>query len=509
MPNQDITTLIAGLQIEDPKLYQALMLLNERMLTVENDLFPLVRQSEEAELPDLPVLPPATFTFIFEPLSVELRWAAVDGATIYEVRKGTDWDTAFFQLRTTSLQADISPLPVGSHTFLLKSITPGGSYSLDFISLVIDVPQIGSIVISARAIDNNVLLNWNIPTSVFAISYYNFWKNNALIGIVRGNFTTYFEMVGGEYLYGISAVDVAGNESVRGEIPVTLAIPPDFVLESIYVSNLGALDTQAHGIYIEKAGTGTDLHFVFENQSGFATDPLHIYLALIQTTSTLVNCIRTPGPRLLACWLITNWQDHFTNRSWLSPRNQVDAGYPIYIQPGALTASYEEIVNYGAVFPNVIATISWSTQPITSGLINVRVLMAASTDGVTYGPMIAGASQFFEQIRFLKFKLEFTAEDDKSLAEFFNVTISLNVKKELDSGLVTANAGDITGTTVLFNKKFKDVESITLTVEAKEPVTAIYDFLDAANPTSFKVFALDSTGNRLTCPMSWKARGIV
>jgi len=281
------------------------------------------------------------------------------------------------------------------------------------------------------------------------------------------------------------------------------------VLESIYVSNLGALDTQAHGIYIEKAGSVNPVNFIFENQSGFTTDPTHIYLALIQTTSTLVNCVRTPGPRLLACWLITNWQQHFTNRSWLSPSNQISAGYPIYIQPAALTASYEEIVNYGAVFPNVIATISWSTQPITSGIINVRVLMAASTDGVTYGPMLPGASQFFEQIRFLKFKLEFTAEDDKTLAEYFNVTVSLNVKKELDSGFITANAGDITGTTVLFNKKFKDVESITLTVEAKEPITAIYDFLDVANPTSFKVFALDSTGNRVTYPMSWKARGIV
>jgi len=508
MPNQDITTLIAGLQIEDPKLYQALMLLNERMLTVENDLFPLVRQSEEAELPELPVLAPATFTFIFEPLSVELRWAPVDGATIYEVRKGTAWDTAFFQLRTTSLQADISPLPVGSHTFLLKSVTPGNSYSLDFISLVIDVPALGTPVISARTIDNNALLSWNIPTSVFAISYYNFWKNGGLVGIVRGNFTTYFEMVGGTFLYGISAVDVAGNESARGEIPVVLAIPPDFVLESIYVSNLGALDAQAHGIYIEKAGTETPLNFVFENQSGFTTDPTHIYLALIQTSSTLVNCVREPGPKLLACWLITNWQQHFTNRSWNSPKNQTDAGYPIYIQPSALTGSYEEIVNYGAVFPNVIATISWSTQPIV-GSVAVRVLMAASTDGVTYGPMLAGASQFFASIRFLKFKLEFTGEDDHALAEFFNVTISLNVKKELDSGLVTANAGDITGTTVPFNKKFKDVESITLTVEAKEPITAIYDFNDIANPVSFKVFALDSTGNRVTYPVSWKARGIV
>jgi len=507
-----VTFLITGRQNIDPKLFEAITILNDQISRITLAISPIVKALSQRSVSAILLIPPTDFGYSIERVSIRLFWTRpeIDGVINYELRfGGADWETADFVLRTQSTQVNVVPFIGLIGLYRVKTMNDLGQYSAEEASVTVIVTAPAAPTLSARTIDNNVLLSWNIPVSDFSISYYNLWKNKGLIGIVRGNFTTYFEMVGGTYLYGISAVDVAGNESTLSEIPVTLAIPPDFVLESIYVSNLGALDTQAHGIYIEKAGSVNVVNFIFENQSGFTTDPTHIYLALIQTTSTLVNCIRTPGPKLLACWLITNWQQHFTNHSWSSPKNQVDAGYPIYIQPGALTGSYEEVVNYGAVFPNVIATISWSTQVVTSENISVIVKMAASTDGVTYSPMIAGASQFFDQIRFLKFRLEFTAESDHALAEFFNVTVSLNVKKELDSGFVTANAGDIAGTTVLFNKKFKDVESITLTVEAKEPVTAIYDFNDIANPTFFKLFALDSAGNRVTYPVSWKARGIV
>ena len=55
----------------------------------------------------------------------------------------------------------------------------------------------------------------------------------------------------------------------------------------------------------------------------------------------------------------------------------------------------------------------------------------------------------------MKLKLEFTLENDKAVTELFNLTISLSVKKELDSGIVDALAGDIGGTQVFFNKPFQ------------------------------------------------------
>jgi len=510
MANQDITTLIAGLQIEDPKLYQALMLLNERMLTVENDLFPLVRQSEDQELADVPPVAPTGFIYELTPLTVRMKWNQVEGAPRYEIREGTEWDTGFFAVRTTSQQADLPPMLEGTHYFMLKSISAGGLYSLDMTTLTVVIPVGGAPSVTAQVIDNNVLLNWTVPSSAFAIDYYILRRGESEIGRLKGNFTVWFEMIGGVYTYSVQAFDVAGNAGGIGIVSATLTTPPDFILEAVRVSTLGAYTSgPPHYVYLQLLASFGDVNYQYAPRPGFEVADPHFYFAELTVSSTLYQVVRMPGPKLLCCWAIQDWQTHFTSRSWLDPKDQVDAGYPIYIQPGVLTGYYEETYDYGAVFNNNIVTVSWTEQPLTSYGMTTVVRMAVSLDGVTYTPYVEGASQFYESIRFMKLKLEFTLENDKAIHEVFQLTISLSVKKELDSGIVDALASDYYGTQVFFNKAFKDVDSITLAVESKEPVTAIYDFLDQPNPTYFRVFALDSSGNRVSYPMSWKARGII
>lgn len=510
MANLDLSSLIAGLQISDPKLYQALSLINDRLGDIEEELFPLTRQAEEIATIESALAPPATLTFTFTPLTVRFNWPSVAGAAGYEIRKGTSWDTASFQLRTTSLQADIDPLPVGSHTYLIKTITNTGVYSTFAVSCVVDVPNLGTPGLTSQVIDNNVLLRWTTPASSFAISYYILRRNNSDIGHVTGNFTTYFEIIGGDYVYSISAVDVAGNEGPQGATNVRLSIPADFVLESFRTSGLGSfVQDSTFFVYLEVTGPLGDVNFRYAVQVGFESEVTHFYYAQTNVTSTLNNVILMDGPKLLACWAATTFQNHFTNNSWLTPKNQVDAGYPIYIQPAALTGYYEEIYDYGGTFANTIITIQYGAIPITADPVTITVKMSVSDDGVNFSAYTTGASQFFTSFRHLKFKLEFANSTDKALVEVSNVTIALNVKKEIDSGTVTANASDVNGTTVNFTKAFKDVESITLTVGALEPVIAIYDFTDVPNPTSFKVFAFDSSGNRITYPVAWKARGVI
>jgi hypothetical protein len=194
----------------------------------------------------------------------------------------------------------------------------------------------------------------------------------------------------------------------------------------------------------------------------------------------------------------------------LDIQDQLDAGYPIYIQPTAVTGSYEEVVDYGLNFNNVIVSIIWNTNQITTSTVNIIVRMAVSDDGITYTPFTDGAVQFFATFRYLKFRLEFTAEDDKAIIEIYNLTIRLDVKRENDGGEVEALASDVGGTVVFFNKDFKDVESITCTVKSvTEPYIVIFDFLDAPDPTSFSVYVFDTTGNRVSKTVEWKARGIV
>jgi hypothetical protein len=508
--NQDIQTLISGLQIDDPKLWQALSLLNDRLVNVEEDLFPIVRQSEAVITADLAATPPPLFSFAFEPLSVRFNWTAGDNGHQYEIRQGTIWDTASFILRTVSLQADIDPLLVGSYHYLIKAITRSGSYSADATPLDVVVPAIGRFTVTARTIDNNVLLSWGVPTSVFAIARYMVYRETTLLGNSGGNFATYFEMLAGTYNYYVQAIDVAGNLSVREIVTVTLTIPPDYVLESIYTSQLCDTTVTLPFIYIEAPGAAPgSIDFRYDVYPPKASDPTHFYYNFVDITCTLSNVIRVSGPALLACWTAQTWQVHFTSRSWLNPKNQMDAGYPIYIQPSAVNGYFEETVDYGAIFTNLIVTISFTQQNLTADQVSTTVQMSVSTDGVSFTAPTPGASQFFSAIRFLRYRLIFTAPNDKALALISQVTVSLSIKKEMDSGTVSAVKTDVGGTQVNFSKKFKDVDSITLTVEAKEPVTAIYDFVDIPNPVGFKIFALDSTGNRITYDVSWKARGVV
>jgi len=466
MATKDITSLIAGLQLENPRLYQALEFLNSRIITVEEELFPLVRQAAELEVLEADLLPPTTLSFVFTPTTVRFIWTEVAGAAQYEIRKGVDWDTATFQLRSNSLQADIDPLLVGSHTYLIKTITAGGVYSVLATQCIVTVSALGTITITKAVIDNNVLLSWIAPTSTFRILNYKVKKDTVLIGTVDSTFFTRFENVAGTYTYTVTAIDVAGNESPASDIIVQVLTPPDYALQDQQTSALNG---------------------------------------------TRVNVPLLPGPKLLANWAPETFEVHFTSRGWLTPQNQVDAGFPIYIQPANLTGSYEEVIDYGVALNNVIGTITYNSFLVTPAeTMGVIIKMATSLDGVSYSAFTSGASQFLSTLRYLKFRLEFTGSSTKALMEIFNVVISLNVKRENDGGEVEALLTDVGGTDVFFNKPFKDVESLTATAKSTtEPFVVIINFNDIPSPTEFQVFVFDTTGNRVSKTVEWKARGVI
>ena len=313
-----------------------------------------------------------------------------------------------------------------------------------------------------------MLLRWTEPDASFDIDYYELFKNGVSIGYNDGNFAALFETSAGNYNYGIIAYDMAGNASPISTILVGVNQPPDFELFNTFVSTF---------------------------------------------PGTLVNAYRDSAlPSLLAPVDVTQtWLTHFSSHSWTTIQDQINAGYPIYAQPTPTTGSYEEIINYGAVINNIIANVTYnfayndSNHPVT-----IVIKMSGSTDGTTYSTPVAGAVQFFGSLKFLKLRLEFTGSDDKAFVSIYNLTVKLDVKRDLDSGTINALASDVGGTLVTFNKIFKDIDSITLSTKSvTQPITAIYDFVDAPNPTSFRVYAFDSTGNRVSYLVTWKARGII
>ena len=462
----EVTTLIESLKFVEPRIYQALSLLNKQLESIRQDLDPLIVQSVIAASGVALIDPPGNFTALATGTIVRFTWTAATGATSYEIRKGADWNTATFQLKTNNLHADIDPLLYGSHTYLIKSIDSAGNYSLTSSQVIFVVNQIPAPTITVKTIDNNVLLNWTIPTSQFNIKHYIIKKDAVQTGLVTSTFTAFFELVSGTYVYSVIAVDIAGNVGTEATIAGIVNQPPDYALQDSRISALGG---------------------------------------------TRVNVILLTGPKLLANWLTETFQVHFTGRTWLTPQNQVDAGYPIYIQPAATTGSYEEVIDYGTILSNVIAVITYTKNLITSAAdVTVLVRMAVSDDGISYSAFTNGAAQFFSSVRFLKFRLEFTGASDKALAEFYEVKIDISVKRENDGGEIAAISTDANGTEVTFNKAFKDVETLTATVKSTtKPFVTVIRFVDIPNPVSFFVYAFDTTGNRVSKTVEWKARGII
>ena len=399
-------------------------------------------------------------------LSIQIAWGSVTNAQLYEIREGAVWATATFVLKTSSLSAALNPRLVGTYNMLIKAISPAAVYSNNAFAFNIVVPSMGSLVLSSSVIDNNVLLSWTIPTSSFQIDHYNVYRNTVKFAEIKSNFLARFEAAAGTYLFEVEAVDVAGNLTAKASASAQVKTPPDYVLQNSRLMDLAA--------------------------------------------STKVNAILDAG-KILACIdLVETIDAHFTSRGWASAQDQVTAGYERWIQDNLLTGSILDEFDYGTVLTNTVAVVSF-VKEVFSGTsdVTVAVKLSWSTDGVSWSSESIGEAQFIPSLRYLRTKLEFSAPNDDAMIYVSNVEINLSVKREVDSGSVNASVSDIDGTLVFFNKTFKDIDSLTATAESLTPITPITIFDDAPNPVSFRIMAFDSSGQRVTHVVDWKARGIV
>lgn len=462
-------SLIRGLNIDDPRLYECLMILCDQISDTTLAISPIVTTLTRRVASADTLIPPTGEGYTLTPTAIRLFWTrpAITGVLSYEVRfGGATWDDATFILRTQSTQVDVAPFTGSTGTFRVKTLNDIGNYSADEVLIVVNVVFPGAVIITGQVIDNNILLQWIPDLESFAIDYYEIQRDGVVQGIVKGTFISYFEVVSSSYTYTIIAVDIAGNRGVEASVELLVNQPPDYVLQDEHTSTLN--------------GTRT-------------------------------NVLLMDGPELLCCVASQTWQNHFTSRAWLDPQDQVTAGYPIYIQPANLTGSYEEVIDFGVLLSNVIAAVRFNTEMITFvGTMGIVVRLATSPDNVTYSAFTNGASQFLPSLRYLKVRLEFTASVDTLLMKLFNLVITLAVKRENDGGEETAVATDVGGTPVLFNKDFKDIESVTATVKTpQEPYNVVVDFVDVPNPTGFNVYVFDTSGARVTKTIEWKARGVV
>lgn len=479
---------IADLRKSDPKLWDALNIIITDLDAIVIQLNPVVAASKlfvaSVALPP-PVL---TFNYTLSLVSINFTWSepSPKGSTVfYEIRRGSTWASAALEIRTPSLGAALNPTAVGSQEYLIKTLNAAGVESTDTASVTVVVPALGTPVVSAQVIDNNVLLSWPAPSSSFSIVDYEIFKDGVSQGVIAGTWFNLFETVAGTYLYGIEARDIFPNTSPRGTVSAVVNEPPDFELHSELTPDLT---------------TGVHSNSYLESTDGKIYGPADI---------------------------TEQYQVHFSDHSWADPQAQVDDGgagrLNMFIQENPLTALWTSAeMDIGIILKNVIINYNHVAETIAGTTDPTITIEMRGGDTPGSGSWVGGFSQFFVSVRYVSVRVTITAAGASprdSMARFNNASMLVSVKNTIDGNVMTCLGGDAAGTQVDMpgvaanghgTKTFSDVASITLTpIETNNlAVTAIYDFVDAANPTDFKILCYDSAGRRVDAVVSWKVRGI-
>jgi predicted phage tail protein len=402
-----------------------------------------------------------------------LSWTEVAGSlatSVYEVRYGTTsstWATAAslgtVKGTTFSTQANWG----GTRRFFVAAIDLNGTTGAsNYFDAIVTLPI--QPVITQQVIDNNVLLQWTDSTQTLPIVYYELrkgttWAGATVIGTKQGKFTSVFETTSGTYVYWLAGIDSAGNYGTPGSISAQVNQPPDYVLKL-------NVDSTFSGTKTNLTALGVGL------------------LASVNTTET--------------------WQSHFTSRGWNTPQDQINAGYPFFAMPSATTGQYYEDINYGTVLAGtkVAATL---TSNVIAGATTITPSISVKKLVTDAWTVYAGVSSVFAtDFQYARIQYDFASAGGDDLLQITGLNIRLDSKIRNDSGNGTANAADSGGTVVNFNVSFVDVDSIALTPLATTAITAVYDFVDVPNPTSFKVLLFNSSGTRVSGAFSWSARGV-
>jgi fibronectin type 3 domain-containing protein len=500
---------------------------------------------------------PATMTATLENEQVLLQWASVPDLDLaeYEVRRGSSWDSSTFVGRARSTSLRVALVATGTTTWRVKAVDSIGLYSQDSASasftltaalapvttssfsgdqvvlrwnapispLPIDFYEVrfgttyasgtslgtvkgttfstkaqfsgtrrfwvaavdvngnagtaGSVdavtfgamapTVTTQVVDNNVLLFWNevqgaLPTSTYEIRRGTTWESGSLVGTKSGIFTTVFETVAGTYTYWIAAVDTAGFYGTPGSVTTAVNQPPDYVLKLDNFTSFGGTKSN-----MAESGDGA-------------------WLIPVNTTETFAQ--------------------HFTTRSWATPQAQVDAAFPIFIQPTLTTGYYEETIDAGALLAGSKVTVTVNGATV-AGSITVSTRISLSANGSTWTDYNNTSSVFGTNFRYVKYRITVTGADTTSLYRIAGINLRIDSKLISDAGSATCSASDAGGTTVNFSAPFVDVVSIEVTPKGTTPVIAVYDFTDVPNPTSFKILLFTTSGTRTSGDVSWSAKG--
>jgi predicted phage tail protein len=419
---------------------------------------------------------------IEKPGSFELNTSVVDNlasfswtspeATLpirhYELSRGDSLAgsavVAYVSANTHSFPADWE----GIETFWMVAVDTAGNRSaaqsneLEIVAPTAPIPR-------SEVIDNNVLLRWDngtgtLPIQTTEIRKGEIFASAEVLQKVDATFAAFFEFNAGDYTYWLVDIDSAGNYGTPVAMATVVSEPPDFVLQTAFSSDFS-------GTLERVVPTLTGIAFGINDQD--------------------------------------TYNDHFANSGFDTIQQQVDGGYPYFLQPiDHLTpAYYQETTDLLGVLKSSIITVSPTINKLAGdGVIEIDIeVRETDTDPWT---LHSNTKRVYAQnFRYLRITLRLVADSKHDLIEVTRLDVRLNVKIRNDAGSGVAAAADAGGTPVQFNVSFVDVASITVTPNTTTPVIPVYDFVDTQNPTSFLVYLFDKDGNRVDGDFSWAVRG--
>jgi hypothetical protein len=193
-------------------------------------------------------------------------------------------------------------------------------------------------------------------------------------------------------------------------------------------------------------------------------------------------------------------------------QDAIDDGYTAFLSPSPIQTAYIRFkYDYTVTFGSSFIDFSWSEESLTGGSLEVIPSIYVSEDDITY-TTFAGTSQVFaENFRYVIFELKVRSSDVNSVSKFSEFRGVLSLERDEETQIITALLGDVSGTTLTFQKAYLDVEDIQVSVNSSTPAFPVYDFDFSIVPagSTAQIYVFDEDGNRITREVTARIRGAV
>ena len=389
--------------------------------------------------------------------------------------------------RTDALALSVPAVTAGDHSFMVRAVDNSGNIGpWGYADFVAQAP--GRVTFfDCSAVDNNVMIYYTAPNFVFfPIKEYLIEDISdglgAEVGRTDANFFADIRSAAGDYTYGVTPVDIAGNIGQRSTITIAVSSPPDFILYSDY-----------HSLF-----NGSKTNMILDGE-GHMIGPVPVNETWQENTERVAGQLGMSAENV-------SWQD------------KVDGGMQYFVSPPVESGVYSEIVDVGTLIPSTKISVIITSDALEDNP-SFTCKIEVSEDKQAWRTAAENATAVYAtSFRYVRYTLTWTG----GLVSVSDIYYRLDVKRKMDFGQVAVAADDngegwvsmeetplLTGKWVPFTVSFADVQSFPQPQVVNDTgKTAHIVFEDKLNPSGFRIFALDKNGNRVAATIDWAAYGV-